>query len=257
MKPERQREIVRRLLALHEQKSTELAPEPLRNPAADYTSTEQFALEQQRLFRDRPVVACLSVDVAEPGAYVATDCGGIPVAVVRGEDGRLRAFVNICRHRASIVLEGQRHAEPQHRLWVPRLDLWSRRTAHGPAVFVRGVRIDRLGRALFASRGGGRAFRSRIRAGHQRRTHRPRRAAVRCRRRARRVRARRRSTGMTAGCRRGSATTSSSSTRSSRHTTSLHSIGDRSLATTSSRRRHGIRSVRICAITRSRRTFPS
>ena len=45
MKPERQREIVRRLLALHDEKSTELAPEPLRNPAADYTSTDQFALE--------------------------------------------------------------------------------------------------------------------------------------------------------------------------------------------------------------------
>ena len=42
MKPERQREIVRRLLALHDQKSTELAPEPLRNPAGDYTSPEQF-----------------------------------------------------------------------------------------------------------------------------------------------------------------------------------------------------------------------
>jgi len=107
MQPERQREIVRRLLALHEEKSTELAPQPLRNPAADYTSSDQFALEQQRLFRDRPVVVCLSVDVAEPGAFVATDCGGVPIAVVRGEDGQLRAFVNICRHRASIVLEGR------------------------------------------------------------------------------------------------------------------------------------------------------
>jgi len=51
MRPERQREIVRRLLALHEQKSTELADEPLRNPAHDYTSADQFAREQQLLFR--------------------------------------------------------------------------------------------------------------------------------------------------------------------------------------------------------------
>ena len=107
MRAERQREIVRRLLVLHEQKSTELAPEPLRNPAYDYTSTDQFALEQQRLFRERAVVACLSVDVAEPGSFVTTDCGGVPVAVVRGDDGKLRAFVNICRHRASILLDGR------------------------------------------------------------------------------------------------------------------------------------------------------
>ena len=106
MKPERQREIVRRLLALHDAKSTELAPEPLRNPAADYTSAEQFALEERHLFRERPIVACLSVDVAEPGAFVTTDCGGIPIVVVRGDDGELRAFVNICRHRASILLDG-------------------------------------------------------------------------------------------------------------------------------------------------------
>jgi len=106
MRPDRQREIVRRLLSLHEQKSTELAPQPLRNPAEDYTNHEQFALEQHRLFRERPVVACLSVDVAGPGAFVTTDCGGIPAAVVRGDDGQLRAFVNICRHRASLLLDG-------------------------------------------------------------------------------------------------------------------------------------------------------
>ena len=106
MRQERQREIVRRLLALHDAKSTELAPEPLRNPAHDYTSAEHFALEQRRLFRERPVVACLSVDVAEPGSFVATDCGGVPVVVVRGDDAQLRAFVNICRHRASILLDG-------------------------------------------------------------------------------------------------------------------------------------------------------
>ena len=108
MRPERQREIVRRLLALHEQKSTELAPQPLRNPAEDYTSLDQFALEQQRLFRERPIVACLSVDVAEPGAFVATDCGGVPIAVVRSEDGQLRAFVNL-PPRASILLDVMGH----------------------------------------------------------------------------------------------------------------------------------------------------
>jgi phenylpropionate dioxygenase-like ring-hydroxylating dioxygenase large terminal subunit len=107
MRPERQREIVRRLLALHDQKSTELAAEPLRNPAHDYTSPEQFAREQQVLFRDRPVIVCLSVDVAEPGSFVATECGGVPIVVVRGDDGALRAFVNICRHRASILLDGR------------------------------------------------------------------------------------------------------------------------------------------------------
>jgi phenylpropionate dioxygenase-like ring-hydroxylating dioxygenase large terminal subunit len=106
LRAEKQREIVRRLLALHADKSTELAPEPLHNPASDYTSGAQFEVERHKLFRERPVVACLSVDVAAPGSYLATDSGGIPFVVVRGDDGELRAFVNICRHRATMLLTG-------------------------------------------------------------------------------------------------------------------------------------------------------
>ncbi|WP_395684855.1 aromatic ring-hydroxylating dioxygenase subunit alpha [Aestuariivirga sp.] len=43
--------------------------------------------------------------VAERGAYVAADLAGIKVFAIRGRDGKLRAFRNVCRHRGARLLE--------------------------------------------------------------------------------------------------------------------------------------------------------
>lgn len=48
--------------------------------------------------------------VADPGTYFACEIAGEPVLVARAKDGVLRAFSNVCRHRASIVAEGQGRA---------------------------------------------------------------------------------------------------------------------------------------------------
>lgn len=44
--------------------------------------------------------------VAAPGAFLTCDAGRTPIAVVRGQDGTLRAFVNMCRHRGMALLSG-------------------------------------------------------------------------------------------------------------------------------------------------------
>jgi phenylpropionate dioxygenase-like ring-hydroxylating dioxygenase large terminal subunit len=51
-------------------------------------------------------LAATSAEVAEPGDYVTTDAGGVPLIVIRGEDGGLRAFRNLCRHRGMVMLDG-------------------------------------------------------------------------------------------------------------------------------------------------------
>ena len=43
----------------------------------------------------------------EPGTYITAQAGNQPVLVVRGEDGELRAFRNVCRHRGSRLLSGE------------------------------------------------------------------------------------------------------------------------------------------------------
>jgi choline monooxygenase len=64
--------------------------------------------------------------LAEPGSYVTAQAGSQPVLVVRGKDGELRAFRNVCRHRGSRVLSGSGQCGKAIRCryhgWTYRLD---------------------------------------------------------------------------------------------------------------------------------------
>ena len=44
--------------------------------------------------------------VAEPGTFLASEAGYIPIVVTRARDGVLRALLNVCRHRGHVVAEG-------------------------------------------------------------------------------------------------------------------------------------------------------
>lgn len=73
-------------------------------PSAWYFDPGIAALENRRVFGDGWVMACRSDQVAQPGSFATLEIAGEPVLVVRGEDGVLRAFHNVCRHRAAQVI---------------------------------------------------------------------------------------------------------------------------------------------------------
>ena len=75
-------------------------------PAGFYTSPEIFAEEVKEIFLKHWFFAGRADEIPLPGDYKAIQTPGGPVALVRGEDGRVRAFANFCRHRGSILLEG-------------------------------------------------------------------------------------------------------------------------------------------------------
>ena len=77
-------------------------------PPWTYHSDELTEVEKDVLFRRHWQLACHASDVAEPGDYVAFDIAGERALVVRGRDGRIRAFHNLCRHRGSRVVAGSR-----------------------------------------------------------------------------------------------------------------------------------------------------
>ncbi len=77
-------------------------------PAWTYFNEELFELEKQVLFRERWQLACHVSDVAEPGQYVTFDIAGERAIIVRGRDGVIRAFHNVCRHRGSRVVADER-----------------------------------------------------------------------------------------------------------------------------------------------------
>jgi choline monooxygenase len=72
-------------------------------PATWYLEPEIHALEQRAVFGDCWHPAGRLDQITEPGSFVTAQAGAEPVLVVRGEDGVLRGFFNVCRHRASPV----------------------------------------------------------------------------------------------------------------------------------------------------------
>ncbi|MBN3726912.1 SRPBCC family protein [Burkholderia sp. Ac-20379] len=76
-------------------------------PPGVYTSPAFLAREQRTVFREDWLCVGRAASLAQPGDYLSADLGGQPVAVLRGEDGALRAFSNVCLHRMSVLLEGR------------------------------------------------------------------------------------------------------------------------------------------------------
>jgi choline monooxygenase len=82
-------------------------------------------LEQQRIFRRSWQYVGRQDEVAEAGSFVATHVADVPAVLVRDEEGTLRAFMNVCRHRGSLVCEGSgRRATLQcpYHAWTYGLD---------------------------------------------------------------------------------------------------------------------------------------
>ena len=82
----------------------ELATRPLAEaetlPAAAYTDPDVDALEQQRIFARSWQPVAFAAQLQQTGDQVVAEIAGKPVLVVRGNDGRLRGFFNVCKHRA-------------------------------------------------------------------------------------------------------------------------------------------------------------
>jgi phenylpropionate dioxygenase-like ring-hydroxylating dioxygenase large terminal subunit len=72
-----------------------------------YSDPAVLRLERERIFRRAWQYAGRVDQAPEPGSFFTCDLAGIPVVVVRDEEGTLRAFLNVCRHRGSLVCEGE------------------------------------------------------------------------------------------------------------------------------------------------------
>lgn len=73
-------------------------------PAWSYFSEEMLEEEKELLFRRHWQLICHVSDIPEPGDYMASDFVGERALVIRGRDGNVRAFHNLCRHRGSRVV---------------------------------------------------------------------------------------------------------------------------------------------------------
>jgi phenylpropionate dioxygenase-like ring-hydroxylating dioxygenase large terminal subunit len=75
-------------------------------PAWIYHDAEFFEREKQAIFRNSWQVVCHLSDIPRPGDFHTFEFFGESAVVIRAEDGGVRAFHNVCRHRAARLLDG-------------------------------------------------------------------------------------------------------------------------------------------------------
>ena len=98
-------ELGHKLLGYLESGTTYVADSVTRNPVTAYLDESQWRVEREVLFRRQPVVVAMTAQIREPGDWVTFELPDLPVLVVRGEDGVVRAFINACRHRGVAVCQ--------------------------------------------------------------------------------------------------------------------------------------------------------
>jgi len=69
-------------------------------PAACYRSAEVDESERERIFAASWQLAGRQTSLPHPGSFLTTTIAGEPLLLVRGMDGKVRGFHNVCRHRA-------------------------------------------------------------------------------------------------------------------------------------------------------------
>lgn len=126
-------QVAARVLAHIEHGTTDVGDRVWREPVANYRCPERFERERVEVLRRWPIPYCPSASLSRPGAYVAREAAGTPLIAVRGNDGRVRAFRNACRHRGAQLVDGAGSTPslvcPYHG-WTYRLDGTLHRIPH-------------------------------------------------------------------------------------------------------------------------------
>ena len=131
-------------------------------PADWYTDASHHERELAAIFAHAWQYVGRAEEVSEPGSFFAAFAGHVPIVVVRDREGALRGFVNVCRHRAHLVVQGSgRRATLQcpYHAWTYGLDgslQRAPRSEREPGFDPDGlsllpVAVDVLGPLLFAN----------------------------------------------------------------------------------------------------------
>ena len=72
-------------------------------PREYYTSPDVLAEERERIFARQWNCIGRASQIARAGDYVLRTVAGESLIVLRGGDGELRAFFNVCRHRGTQI----------------------------------------------------------------------------------------------------------------------------------------------------------
>lgn len=95
--------LARRAVKHYVERTTDQAPSTYALDVSAYTDPDRYRHEVDKIFRELPLALALSIEIAEPNSYRASEVCGTPVIVTRDADGVAHAFLNACRHRGAPV----------------------------------------------------------------------------------------------------------------------------------------------------------
>ena len=72
-------------------------------PSKFFTSDDFFHADLDRVWRQGWLFVGHDCEIPKPGDYVTFNIGTDPLLVIRGDDGEVRAFHNVCRHRGTLL----------------------------------------------------------------------------------------------------------------------------------------------------------
>src|SRR5450631_4175983 len=75
-------------------------------PGWIYRNAEFLEAEKERVFATSWQIVCHLSDIPDAGDYHTLDFLGEPLVAVRGQGSSVKAFFNVCRHRAARLLDG-------------------------------------------------------------------------------------------------------------------------------------------------------
>lgn len=118
-------DLARRAVVHYLNRTTDQAADTYALDVSAYTDPGRYAHEVEKVFKELPLALAMSIEVATPNSYTATEVVGTPVIVTRDADGKAHAFLNACRHRGAPVCphgwgEARQFSCPYH-AWVYNL----------------------------------------------------------------------------------------------------------------------------------------
>ena len=132
-------ELLEELAGLREAHAFRLDDAVATSPISRYTCSERFSRERQMLFRTLPAIVAHGSELAKPDSFLTLEYAGLPLLLTRDSAGAVHAFLNVCRHRGTRLVDAasgcrRRFTCPYH-AWT-----WDNRGAlmgitHGAAGF--------------------------------------------------------------------------------------------------------------------------
>jgi len=121
--------LIEELLNLKAARSAFLDDETATQKVDHYWRQDRFEAEQAAIFRKLPHIVAHVTELAAPGSFLRRKMAGLPLLLTRDDDGQVHAFLNVCRHRGTRLVDAhegcqKRFSCPYHAwTWNNRGDL--------------------------------------------------------------------------------------------------------------------------------------